>query len=455
MTHEKRTSKRREGERESAEARAKTNATASTPVVSQRRGEEGRKATAKVDAKGKAREPLPKPEYTPQCPRCKSEDTKFCYYNNYNIKQPRFYCKECCRYWTEGGLLRNVRVGAGRRKSKSAKDKEAADTVTDKPAVGDDALGAKRSRRTGDDNRGREKSARNQKRDGSSDGSATEAEQGEGTFEYARGFPHGSNAGSDTAVRGRSPPEEQGSAEGEGSQRPGDHMRFLGGWGIDPSVARYVSTGLLPPNDDAIQAQAAAAAAASAAILNEATRWGMHFWNKQSTFPYNMPSSSSTSTVSEFPGNAQVGRGGVPTPIALAALKCERVAQPTPLHPTAAAAASTYGTVPRTQGTTTPTTAVMPSSPMAMQYVSMFQNPWAQFCVHSDKGFQSNPAMFQEMQQQMFNQQMAHFMQLHGGMFPTFGGFPGAPQPQQSTQPQQQEGKSEAEPSERRQNTSK
>lgn len=232
-------------------------------------------------------------------------------------------------------------------------------------------------------------------------------------------------------------------------------MRFLGGWGIDPSVARYVSTGLLPPNDDAIQAQAAAAAAASAAILNEATRWGMHFWNKQSTFPYNMPSSSSTSTMSEFPGNAQVGRGGVPTPIALAALKCERVAQPTPLHPTAAAAASTYGTVPRTQGTTTPTTAVMPSSPMAMQYVSMFQNPWAQFCVHSDKGFQANPAMFQEMQQQMFNQQMAHFMQLHGGMFPTFGGFPGAPQPQQSTQPQQQEGKSEAEPSERRQNTSK
>ena len=27
------------------------------------------------------------------CPRCSSEDTKFCYYNNYNIKQPRYFCK--------------------------------------------------------------------------------------------------------------------------------------------------------------------------------------------------------------------------------------------------------------------------------------------------------------------------------------------------------------------------
>ena len=34
------------------------------------------------------------PPTTPlSCARCGSEDTKFCYYNNYNIKQPRFYCK--------------------------------------------------------------------------------------------------------------------------------------------------------------------------------------------------------------------------------------------------------------------------------------------------------------------------------------------------------------------------
>jgi transposase-like protein len=35
------------------------------------------------------------------CPRCDSLDTKFCYYNNYNINQPRHFCKNCQRYWTE------------------------------------------------------------------------------------------------------------------------------------------------------------------------------------------------------------------------------------------------------------------------------------------------------------------------------------------------------------------
>lgn len=33
------------------------------------------------------------PDKKEACPRCNSMDTKFCYYNNYNIKQPRFYCK--------------------------------------------------------------------------------------------------------------------------------------------------------------------------------------------------------------------------------------------------------------------------------------------------------------------------------------------------------------------------
>lgn len=36
---------------------------------------------------------LPRPEGKFPCPRCSSDNTKFCYYNNYNIKQPRFYCK--------------------------------------------------------------------------------------------------------------------------------------------------------------------------------------------------------------------------------------------------------------------------------------------------------------------------------------------------------------------------
>ncbi|KAG2499033.1 hypothetical protein HYH03_003218 [Edaphochlamys debaryana] len=69
------------------------------------------------DAQGRPK--LPRPTTKDPCPRCSSEDTKFCYYNNYNIKQPRFYCKTCQRYWTAGGTLRNIAPGSGRRKSKS------------------------------------------------------------------------------------------------------------------------------------------------------------------------------------------------------------------------------------------------------------------------------------------------------------------------------------------------
>ena len=36
-------------------------------------------------------------------------------YNNYNKNQPRYYCKACQRHWTEGGVLRKVETGAGRR----------------------------------------------------------------------------------------------------------------------------------------------------------------------------------------------------------------------------------------------------------------------------------------------------------------------------------------------------
>ncbi|XP_058081356.1 dof zinc finger protein DOF1.2-like [Magnolia sinica] len=54
-----------------------------------------------------------------RCPRCDSSNTKFCYYNNYNLTQPRHFCKTCRRYWTKGGALRNVPIGGGCRKSKS------------------------------------------------------------------------------------------------------------------------------------------------------------------------------------------------------------------------------------------------------------------------------------------------------------------------------------------------
>ncbi|KAM7280569.1 hypothetical protein ACFE04_007703 [Oxalis oulophora] len=58
-----------------------------------------------------------------KCPRCESANTKFCYYNNYNLSQPRYFCKCCRRYWTNGGLLRNVPVGGGNRKPKRSAPK--------------------------------------------------------------------------------------------------------------------------------------------------------------------------------------------------------------------------------------------------------------------------------------------------------------------------------------------
>ncbi|KAJ0962126.1 hypothetical protein J5N97_029954 [Dioscorea zingiberensis] len=60
----------------------------------------------------------PQKEQALNCPRCNSTNTKFCYYNNYSLTQPRYFCKTCRRYWTEGGSLRNVPVGGGSRKTK-------------------------------------------------------------------------------------------------------------------------------------------------------------------------------------------------------------------------------------------------------------------------------------------------------------------------------------------------
>lgn len=66
-----------------------------------------------------------RPEQAPlKCPRCESTNTKFCYYNNYSLSQPRHFCKACRRYWTRGGALRNVPVGGGcRRRNKRTSSK--------------------------------------------------------------------------------------------------------------------------------------------------------------------------------------------------------------------------------------------------------------------------------------------------------------------------------------------
>ncbi|XP_010461565.1 PREDICTED: dof zinc finger protein DOF1.6-like [Camelina sativa] len=68
-------------------------------------------------------EPLP-------CPRCNSNTTKFCYYNNYNLAQPRYFCKSCRRYWTQGGTLRDVPVGGGTRRSSSKRHRSFSSTAT-------------------------------------------------------------------------------------------------------------------------------------------------------------------------------------------------------------------------------------------------------------------------------------------------------------------------------------
>lgn len=64
------------------------------------------------------RKTRPQKEQALNCPRCNSTNTKFCYYNNYSLTQPRYFCKTCRRYWTEGGSLRNIPVGGGSRKNK-------------------------------------------------------------------------------------------------------------------------------------------------------------------------------------------------------------------------------------------------------------------------------------------------------------------------------------------------
>nr|GMD14363.1 dof zinc finger protein DOF4.5-like [Ipomoea batatas] len=62
-----------------------------------------------------------------QCPRCHSDDTKFCYFNNYNMNQPRYYCRACKRHWTHGGIQRDIPIGGksnkGRKSTKRYENK--------------------------------------------------------------------------------------------------------------------------------------------------------------------------------------------------------------------------------------------------------------------------------------------------------------------------------------------
>ncbi|KAE7995842.1 hypothetical protein FH972_000607 [Carpinus fangiana] len=79
---------------------------------------QNRSQVKKEEEKGDDQTVEKRPDKIIPCPRCKSMETKFCYFNNYNVNQPRHFCKGCQRYWTAGGALRNVPIGAGRRKTK-------------------------------------------------------------------------------------------------------------------------------------------------------------------------------------------------------------------------------------------------------------------------------------------------------------------------------------------------
>ncbi|KAK4358768.1 hypothetical protein RND71_020997 [Anisodus tanguticus] len=82
------------------------------------------------------KKPRPAEQQAQKCPRCDSANTKFCYYNNYSLSQPRYFCKSCRRYWTKGGTLRNVPVGGGcRKKQKSSSKRSSQDNSLNNPII--------------------------------------------------------------------------------------------------------------------------------------------------------------------------------------------------------------------------------------------------------------------------------------------------------------------------------
>lgn len=82
----------------------------------------------------------PQKDQVVNCPRCNSTNTKFCYYNNYSLTQPRYFCKTCRRYWTEGGSLRNVPVGGGSRKNKRSSSSSSSSTSSPSSIISPSSL---------------------------------------------------------------------------------------------------------------------------------------------------------------------------------------------------------------------------------------------------------------------------------------------------------------------------
>ncbi|KAM0930836.1 hypothetical protein ACQ4PT_000736 [Festuca glaucescens] len=96
----------------------------SSSVANEAAGEQQARPNSMTERARMARVPQPEPAL--KCPRCDSTNTKFCYYNNYSLSQPRHFCKACRRYWTRGGALRTVPVGGGCRRNKRSSKSSAA-----------------------------------------------------------------------------------------------------------------------------------------------------------------------------------------------------------------------------------------------------------------------------------------------------------------------------------------
>ncbi|CAN6325558.1 unnamed protein product [Urochloa humidicola] len=102
-------------------------ATSNTSVLHNKQQEVAAAGSRNVKARQQQAADRPRPEQEKGllCPRCPSTNTKFCYYNNYSVTQPRYFCKACRRYWTLGGTLRSVPVGGGcRKKNKQQQNKK-------------------------------------------------------------------------------------------------------------------------------------------------------------------------------------------------------------------------------------------------------------------------------------------------------------------------------------------
>ena len=93
---------------------------------------------------------MPQPEAALKCPRCESTNTKFCYFNNYSLTQPRHFCKTCRRYWTRGGALRNVPVGGGCRRNKKSKSSSSKSPASAERQAGSNSTSAIPSNGTAD-----------------------------------------------------------------------------------------------------------------------------------------------------------------------------------------------------------------------------------------------------------------------------------------------------------------